>query len=67
MIMVPPLIQFKNCPVTFEIMPIDQTDIRKLRQHAVDGCQTYHLARFNELKINILGTQMVVRTFFQYP
>ena len=66
MIMMPTVIQLKNSPTTLEIMSVYQARVGELGQNAVDGCQTYHFARLVELKINIVGTQMVLWTFLQH-
>lgn len=60
-----PLIEFVNRMTILKIMPSHQASGRKLRQNPINGRKTDILAVFLDPAINLFGTEMTVRVFFE--
>jgi len=65
MIMVRTGIQLENGVAFCEIMPLHQTGSFELSQNPVNGRQTNLFARFDQLSIDILGAEMMLRALPQ--
>ena len=65
MIVMGALIQFKDGSPAFEIMAMHEASVLELRQNAIHGRETNHLARLDELTVNVLCAEMVILAFLQ--
>ena len=61
MVMVAIMRQFKHRQIIVKVVPLNDTDLLKLRQNAVHGRKPDILALLNQRLVHVLGTHVMFR------